>query len=68
MVRGQTVVRRGALMMVRCIVGAMELVIEAEARSEGAVGEPVELRKRGERDTFFATISAPNEAILDMRK
>ena len=62
------VIKRGDRVMVRCIVGGIVISLEAESRSDGATGERVELRKLGERDTFFATVTAPHAAVMDLNR
>ena len=42
--------------------------LEAEARGDGAMGERVELRKLGERDTFFATVTGSHTAVMDLNR
>ena len=62
----RTLVRRGDPIIVRCLVGGTVISLQAEARGDGSEGDTVECRKKGERDTFFATITAPGEAIIDL--
>jgi len=64
--RKHIIMRRGDRAMVRCLVGGIVLSLEVECRQEGAEGEMVEFRKLGERETFFATITAPGEAVMDL--
>lgn len=64
----QTLIRRGDFVIVRCLVGGAVISLQAEARQDGSEGQTIEFRKRGERDTFLATISAPGEAIIDLSK
>jgi flagella basal body P-ring formation protein FlgA len=67
-VKHEQVIKRGDRVMVRCLVGGVVISLEAEARSEGAAGETVELRKLGERDTFMATATGPGAAVLDLSR
>lgn len=67
-VKREVLLKRGDRVMVRCLVGGVVLSLEAEARSDGAEGESVELRKLGERDTFMATVVGPAAAIVDLSK
>ncbi len=62
------VIKRGDRVTVRCIVGGIVITLEAEARGDGAIDEQVELRKLGERDTFFATVTAPHAAVMDLNR
>lgn len=62
----RTLVRRGDPIIVRCLVGGTVISVQAEARGDGSEGDLIECRKKGERDTFFATITAPGEAIIDL--
>lgn len=64
----QTIVRRGDPIIVRCLVGGAVISLQAEARGDGSEGDLVECRKKGERDTFFATITAPGEAIINLSR
>jgi len=61
-------IKRGDRVMVRCIVGGIVISLEAESRSDGVIGERVELRKLGERDTFFATVTASHAAVMDLNR
>jgi hypothetical protein len=54
--------------MVRCLVGGVVISLEAEARTEGAKGDRIELRKLGERDTFMATATGPGAAVIDLSR
>lgn len=67
-VRRENIVRRGEQITVRCLVGGAVIKLQAEARSDGALGESIELRKLGERDTFVAVITGRGEAILDLTR
>lgn len=62
------VIKRGERVLVRCISGGIAITFDAEARGEGAVGETIELRKTGERDSFFAVVTARGEVVLDLRR
>lgn len=66
--RRETLVRRGDLVTVRCLVGGVAVSLQAEARTEGAQGELIELRKTGERNAFMATVVARGEAIIDLSR
>ncbi len=61
-------IKRGDRVMVRCLVGGVVITLEAEARSDGAEGEQLELRKLGERQTFFASVTGPGAAVLDLTR
>jgi flagella basal body P-ring formation protein FlgA len=65
-VKRDVLVKRGDRVIVRCLVGGVVISLDAEARSDGAEGDPVELRKLGERNTFMAMVSGPGAAILDL--
>ena len=65
-VKRDVLVKRGDRVIVRCLVGGVVISLDAEARSDGADGDPIELRKLGERSTFMATVSGPGAAILDL--
>jgi flagella basal body P-ring formation protein FlgA len=62
----QTVIARGDLVKVRCLVGGVAIAMEAEAHGAGATGDVIELRKPGERETFLARVAGPNEAVVDL--
>lgn len=66
--RGPTIVERGDRVIVRCLVGSTVISVEAEAREDGAMGESIEFRKVGERDTFSAEIVAAGEAVKDLKR
>jgi flagella basal body P-ring formation protein FlgA len=65
-VAGPTLIHRGDRVFVRCLSGGVVITLEAEARSDAAEGEPVELRRLGERSTFSAIAAARGEAVLDL--
>jgi flagella basal body P-ring formation protein FlgA len=67
-IKREHVVKRGDRVTVRCLVGGVVISLEAEARSEGAPGDRVELRKLGERDTFMATATGPGTAVIDLSR
>lgn len=64
----ETVVRRGDRTLIRCLSGGIVINFEAEARENGAVGDRIEFRKVGERETFLAVVAAGGEAVLDLRR
>ena len=66
--RKHIIIRRGDRAIVRCLVGGIVISLEAECRQEGADGETIEFRKLGERDTFFATVTGPGEAVIEVGK
>ncbi|MBT8487121.1 MAG: flagellar basal body P-ring formation protein FlgA [Phycisphaerales bacterium] len=65
-VRQRALVQRGDRVNVQCLVGGMVIRMNAEALEDGALGEPVELRRPGERSVFTATVIAPGELTLDL--
>ena len=67
-VKREVLVKRGDRVIVRCLVGGVVISLEADARSDAAEGETVELRKLGERDTFMATVTGPGAAIVDLSR
>lgn len=67
-VKHAVVVKRGDRVMVRCLVGGVVITLEAEARDDAARDERVELRKLGERETFFATVTGPGAAVMDLSR
>jgi flagella basal body P-ring formation protein FlgA len=67
-IKREHVIRRGDRVMVRCLVGGVVISLEAEARTDGAKGDRIELRKHGERDTFMATATGPGEAVIDLSR
>jgi len=67
-VRAPTLIERGDRVAVRCLVGGMVITLRAEARTAGARGDTIELRKLGERTTFTATVSGRGEAIVDLAR
>lgn len=67
-VRRDVLIRRGDRVVVRCLVGGVVISLEAEAKDDGAEGERVELRKLGERDTFFGTVTGPGSAVINLSR
>jgi flagella basal body P-ring formation protein FlgA len=67
-IKREHVIRRGDRITVRCLVGGVVISLEAEARSEGAKGDRIELRKHGERNTFMATATGPGTAVIDLSR
>ena len=67
-VKREVLVKRGDRVIVRCLVGGVVISLEANARSDAAEGESVELRKLGERNTFMATVTGPGAAIVDLSR
>jgi flagella basal body P-ring formation protein FlgA len=67
-IKREHVIKRGDRVMVRCLVGGVVISLEAEARTEGAKGDRIELRKLGERDTFMATATGPGAAVIDLSR
>jgi flagella basal body P-ring formation protein FlgA len=61
-----TMIERGDRVTVRCLVGGVVISLQAEARTGGAEGETIELRKLGERATFIATVTGRGEAVVDL--
>ena len=66
-IRRQFVVKRGDRVIVKCIVGGVVITLEAEAKSDGAIGDDIEFKKIGERETFIATVSGSRAAVLNLR-
>ena len=64
----ERVIKRGDRVKVRCLSGGVVIALEAEARGDAGIGEEVELKRFGERDTFYATVSAPGEATIDVQR
>ena len=52
----------------RCLVGGAVITLQAEARSDGALGETIQFRKHGERETFPAVITGRGEALVDLAR
>lgn len=67
-VQRETLVKRGDMAIIRCLVGGVAISLQAEARAEGGAGDTIEFRKTGERETFLATITGKNEAVVDLSK
>jgi flagella basal body P-ring formation protein FlgA len=64
----ETLINRGDLVTVRCLVGGVAISLQAEAKADGSQGEAIEFRKSGERDTFLATVTGRNEAVVDLAR
>jgi len=67
-VKRETLIRRGDRVVVRTLVGGSVLTMQAEARDSGSEGDTIEFRKIGERDTFLATVTGRNEALIDLQR
>lgn len=66
--RREAMIKRGDNVMVRCLVGGVVISMQAEARTDGATGEIIELRKPGERETFNAKVTGRSEAVIDLSR
>ncbi len=64
----EVVIERGDRVIVRCLVGGLVVSLEAEARGDAGRGEQVELRKLGDRNTFFATATGQGSAEVDLSR
>ena len=67
-IRRETLIRRGDLVIVRCLVGGVVISVHAEARADGAKGQTIEFRKLGERATFLAEVAGHAEAVVDLAR
>ncbi len=67
-VKKQTLIERGDVVQVRCLVGGVALTMQAEARTDGSEGDTIEFRKLGERETFLAQVTGRNQAIVDLAR
>lgn len=65
-VKREVLIKRGDRVMVRCLVGGVVISMEADAHTDAAEGEQIELRKLGERNTFLAIATGPGAAVLDL--
>lgn len=65
-IRREFVVKRGDRVIVKCIVGGVVITLEAEAKNDGAIGDDIELKKIGERETFIATVSGSRSVVLNL--
>ncbi len=66
--RREMLVRRGEHVIVRCLVGSTVIAMQAEARADAGEGDTIEFRKLGERETFLAVVTGPNEAIVNLSR
>ncbi len=66
LLRRDTLIKRGELAIVRCLVGGVAISLQAEAKADGTQGETIEFRKQGERETFLATVTSRGEAVIDL--
>ncbi len=64
----ESLVKRGDLVTVRCLVGGVAISLQAEAKADGSEGEAIEFRKTGERETFLATVTGRNQAMVDLAR
>lgn len=67
-VRRDALVKKGDQVTVRCLVGGVAISLKAQAHGDGAVGEMIEFRKIGERQSFTAMVSGRGEAVLDLAR
>ncbi len=67
-VRRKNVVKRGDMITVNCLVGGHVLRCQAKAQEDGAVGQMIELKKLGEKQSFIAVISGAGECVLDFSR
>lgn len=67
-VRQPTIITRGDLINIRCIVGDVVLTSKAIAREDGADGDLIEVNYPHHRETFLARVSGPGEATVDLAK
>ena len=67
-VRRDNLIKRGDLVIIRCLVGGVVISLQAEARDDGGEGDNIEFRKKGEKENFLATISSRGEAVIDLSK
>lgn len=58
------VVRRGDLLSVIALNGGVSVQVKARARSEGRVGDRIELRLDGSRRSFVAVVDGPGRAVI----
>lgn len=58
------VVRRGDLVSVLALNGGVSVQVKARARSDGRVGERIELRLEGSRRSFVARVDGPGRAVI----
>lgn len=58
------VVQRGDLVDVIALNGGVSVQVKARARSEGRVGERIELRLEGSRRSFVARVDGPGRAVI----
>ena len=66
--KSEEVISRGDRVVVRCVAGGVVISMEADARTGGAVGQTILLRKIGEREEFSATVTGPGAAIVDLAR
>ncbi|MGI9014677.1 MAG: flagellar basal body P-ring formation chaperone FlgA [Phycisphaerales bacterium] len=61
------VIARGDRVRVRCLSGGIIIAFEAEARHDAGLGQLLEMKRYGERDTFTAIVAAAGEAVIDLQ-
>jgi len=62
-VQAPVLVKRGQLVMVRCISGSLVLKTVARAREDGTLNQRITLRNERTRADYTARVSGPQEAI-----
>jgi len=65
-VRQQTLVGKGDPLIVRCVVGGVVISVQALAAGDGALGDTIECRREGDRETFMAVVTGRGEAVVDL--
>ncbi|TVQ31735.1 MAG: flagella basal body P-ring formation protein FlgA [Phycisphaeraceae bacterium] len=64
-VESPVVVRRNELVTVRCLSGSVVLTGKARALSDARVGDLIEMRLLGARESFLARVDGPGRAVSD---
>jgi len=64
--RSPELVKRGELVTVRCINGALVVRTVARARGDGAMGETIKLRNESSHETFHARVTGRRKASVQL--
>jgi flagella basal body P-ring formation protein FlgA len=60
-----TVINRGDIVTVHCLVGSVVIRMKATAQGKASLGDTVELRRGRHEAPFLATVTGPSEARID---
>ncbi len=65
-IESAVMIRRGEMVTVHCIRAGFEVQARARAKADARLGEAVELRLEGSKETFRARVEGPGRATMDL--